>query len=302
MTFNVILVPYILHVPVLRVSYVTSRDACKQGRQLPTAAAVSIQMNWHDAVAPQFGPHDGDLSTMEWYEKTLKLAAEDDEEREQFEQIIRSLRTKYKAKDVASLKELTKLQVEQAAATIVGDCGKRGVTHLVMKYLGTQGHPHQPPSELDDDAEGIQMRQEAAEATVKFGRIGKTGRDSAESNFPEAMRPSSRNKFKVAEDIHFPEGLRTWLSDRCSVYSKMHPMGQDVTLEVSRVVGDWIISLFGTSPVSFMPAHFEAKQPVMSARQLAYYTIHDTMSVCYGHMVGNRNTRWILEQDRHVVE
>ncbi|KAL1527051.1 hypothetical protein AB1Y20_015736 [Prymnesium parvum] len=65
------------------------RQQGDKGRR-KAAAAVSIQMNWHDAVAPQFGPHDGDLSTMEWYEKTLKLAAEDDEEREQFEQIIRS--------------------------------------------------------------------------------------------------------------------------------------------------------------------------------------------------------------------
>lgn len=199
-------------------------------------------------MLPRFGPHDEDMSVHEWFDVTLKCLANDKEEEIEFHNFVSLLRQQFKVFDVAPLMQLTRLQLEQGASQAVGEQGKRGLVRMVCKFLGTEGCPHNPPLALESDAMGCP--QQVEEQKVQFGRLGKGGCNSTESNFPEAMVPSRHAKTLNADDIKLPCGLQQWMQQKCAPFNKDHRMPRDVTVEITRTVGDWIISMFGCSPVS----------------------------------------------------
>lgn len=197
---------------------------------------------------PVYGPHDDNMTLPEWFHLTLKRMAHGNDEEEEFTNFIGILRKEFKVFDVASLMQVTRLQLEQAATKAVGEQGKRGLVRMVCKYLGPEGSPHIPPSELSSDALGCP--NDVHNQQLQFGRLGKGACNSTESNFPEAMIPSRRAKALSADELKFPAGLHNWLQKKCSQYNKDHRMTRDVTIEITRMVGDWVISMYGCSPVS----------------------------------------------------
>lgn len=191
---------------------------------------------------------------MEWLEMTLFRAAMDEEELEQFKKFGEILMRQWKARDVGTLLEMTKLQWEQAAVEATGEQGKKGLVRMCLKYLGTNGDPHVPP--VEEPSEAIRNATAVMEKQVIFGRQGKTGAHSAESNFPEAMRPSSRAPNVLsAEDLVFPRALEVWLQQKCALFDERHKMTHAETMEITHVVGDWIVTMFGTSPVCATSQH-----------------------------------------------
>lgn len=194
-----------------------------------------------------YGPHDDDLPLQKWFEITLACIAEDEQELDRWKMLMRTLRQQYACVDVGSLKELSRTQLEAAATTAIGQNAAKGTVRLVCKYLGPMGNPHVPPMIVGLD-EPQWSSASAKEKQVAFGRIGKTGKDSAESNFPEAMMPSSQTPLDGA--IKFPTRLKSYLKDVAAKYNDHHPlMTQNVTMEVTEEVTDWIVSMYGTSPV-----------------------------------------------------
>lgn len=198
-------------------------------------------------MLPKFGPHGEDMSVHEWFDLTLKCLAHGEEELAEFSNFVGILRKQFKVFDVASMMQLTRLQMEQCAAQAVGEQGKRGLVPMVCKYLGSEGCPHNPPSELVSDA--MECPQQVEHHQIQFGRAGKAGCDSTESNFPEAMVPSRHAKTLKAEDIKLPLGLQQWMLKKCAPFNKDHRMPRDVTIEITHMIGDWIISMYGCSPV-----------------------------------------------------
>lgn len=195
----------------------------------------------------KFGPHNNDMTLHEWFEVTLRCLAHGKDEEEEFEAFIQILRKRFKVFDVATLQELTRLQLEQAATTAVGEQGRKGLANLVCKYLGAQGSPHLPPSEQESDA--FACPNEVAKNQVQFGRVGKGGCNSTESNFPEAMLPSRRARTLKADELKLPIGLHEWMTMKCAPFNKEFRMPRDITTDITRTMGDWIISMFGCSPV-----------------------------------------------------
>lgn len=193
------------------------------------------------------GDDDGSMTTDEWFDKTLMLTADDDDERMEYETFKSVLKRQFKAKYVHSLRQLTQLQMEQAAAEAVGENGKKGLAHQALRYLGQSFNKHEPPTELQ--SEGMGAAHAAQAAQLKFGRHGKTGVNSNESNFPESMIPSSKAKTLIASEITIPADLDEWLRTRCAQYSERHKMPQDVTIDIARKMHIWAVHWYGLSPV-----------------------------------------------------
>lgn len=199
-------------------------------------------------MLPVYGPHDEDMTVGEWFELTLKRIAHGEEETDEFSNFIAVVRKLFKVFDVGSLMQLTRLQLEQAAIAAVGEQGKKGLVRMVCKYLGSEGCAHAPPLELTSDA--LQNPNEVENENILFGRAGKTGANSTESNFPRAMIPSRRTRVLYADELQFPPRLQQWIAEKCRPYNKEHKMPRDVATTITHTVGDWIVAMYGLSPVS----------------------------------------------------
>ncbi|KAL1524672.1 hypothetical protein AB1Y20_001248 [Prymnesium parvum] len=75
---------------------------------------------------PVYGPHDEELPVRDWFDITLARVADDEAEKEEWSQMARVWRSKYKCKDVGGLMNLSQEQLEQAAMEAVGLDGAKG--------------------------------------------------------------------------------------------------------------------------------------------------------------------------------
>mmetsp|Transcript_4593 Transcript_4593/g.7015 ORF Transcript_4593/g.7015 Transcript_4593/m.7015 type:complete len:254 (-) Transcript_4593:2064-2825(-) len=197
---------------------------------------------------PVYGPHDEELPVRDWFDITLARVADDEAEKEEWSQMARVWRSKYKCKDVGGLMNLSQEQLEQAAMEAVGLDGAKGTVREVLKYLGAKQCPHKPPPPTVSD--GMHSLSHRGDKAVLFGRPGKTGRNSSEHNFPLAMEPSRLFQNIETDAIALPRTLKSWVEECASLYSTRHLMPQHETSRISRAVADWIVSIFGVSPVS----------------------------------------------------
>lgn len=220
--------------------------------------------------SPEFGPHDEDMTLDEWFHITLARAADDDQERKQWEAMVREWRSRYKCRDVGGLMQLTAEQLAQSAMIGVGPDGAKGSVRQVLKYLGPKHLPHQPPCPLDSEGLSALVGEKRQ---VLFGRPGKSARDSSEHNFPEAMQPSAKSKSIIINAITLPPSLKFWIQERAATYSAQHMMPQHETSKIAKAVADWAVSMFGVSPVnivssyssSFLGAAMASRRPSMCA-------------------------------------
>lgn len=207
-----------------------------------------------DALPPVNGPHDKDMDMREWFSLTLKRIADDADEARDWERLVGVLRRDFKCRDVGAVMELSRTQLEVAATTAVGPTASKGTVRLVLKYLGTSGQPHEPPS-MPTESDSMQSAFAAREKTILFGRLGKTGVNSSESNFPESMFPSSTAVISHSELV-LPKTLKVFIKSKASQFNDTHPkMPQAVTLEIVEEVCDWVITTYGTCPVRFSAWH-----------------------------------------------
>lgn len=200
--------------------------------------------------APTYGPHDDDMTLRDWFDITLRRAADTEAEAEGWWGMMSHLRSEYSCREVGDIKLLARTQLEAAATTCLGSNPAKGTVRLVLKYLGSKGEPHIPPGIQTNDEGDIGGSSQQKD--VKFGRQGKTGRNSNESNFPEAMQPSSSASLKSA-DVVFPKPLKQYLLQVEARYKDQHLlMPQRVAMELCEEVSDWVVSTYGTSPVRSM--------------------------------------------------
>lgn len=201
------------------------------------------------AQVPGRGPFDGALSAEAWFAETLAKDADDDSEKQQFASFIQYLRSHYKARDVLALKELSTTQLYVAAAATVGEQGKKGFIRLFLQHLGEPGKPHQPPA--PEESEALSGTRKAKEACILFGREGKTGANSGEYNFPDAMfLPSKNIHVKTADQIELTDDIHSYLVNKADKYSENHRMNQATTKTIVQHVAVWVVNEFGVSPVS----------------------------------------------------
>lgn len=202
---------------------------------------------------PGRGPFDGALSADAWFAETLARDADDDAEKEQFVSFLQYLRSHYKARDVCALKELSTTQLYVAAAATVGEQAKKGFIRLFLQHLGEPGKPHQPPA--PEESEALSGTRMAKEACILFGREGKTGANSGEYNFPDAMfLPSKNMHLKSADEIELDDEIHSFLVEKADKYSENHRMSQATTMAIVQRVAIWVVNEFGASPVSNSPA------------------------------------------------
>lgn len=204
------------------------------------------------SLRPEMGPHDDGMSTREWFNITLARVAEDDNELKNFERFIQVLRQEYLATDVHTLKSLSMTQLLMAAASELGENAKKGMVRIFLKYMGTAGHPHEPP--LPCESEAFNSCAQTKVEEIRWGKAGKSGINSQESNFPEAMVVSSKHAhIKHGSELQFPEDIKTMLAIEAAKHSEDNPMDQGVTMRITHAVADWIVQSFGVSPVCGMP-------------------------------------------------
>lgn len=176
------------------------------------------------------------------------ILADDELEIAQFKRMQSIWRSKFKCLDVGGLMHLSREQLEDAALQAVDENGVKGTVRMVLQYLGAKGCPHVPPAIKSSNAFETMIGNDGNK--IMFGRAGKTGRDSSEHNFPDAMFPSSRMTFTRVADVKIPRELNHWLKSRAASYNEFNRMPQEVTMRMAEEVADWIVSVFGTSPVS----------------------------------------------------
>lgn len=201
-------------------------------------------------AAPVYGPHDEDMDIRDFIGISLERIADTEEEKLEWARLEKVFRKEYKCIDVGSLMQLSKMQLESAATTAIGSSGAKGTVRMLLKYLGTKGEPHRPPELETSSSEALGQMTLAKDSVILFGRAGKSGVNSSEQNFPEAMRPSS-SACTRAQDLSLPKPLQDYLTTRASEFNERHPkMPPKVVKELTMEITDWIVSKFGTSPVN----------------------------------------------------
>lgn len=206
-------------------------------------------MSWSAVTDPIIGPHDPNMTSRDWFNVTLARIAEDNEELANFERFMKVLRQECLAVDVETLQGLSMSQLLSAAASVFGDGAKKGMVRIVLKYLGSPGRPHEPP--VPPESEALQAAAESKKVQIKWGRAGKTGANSNESNFPDAMVLSKQYAHvRDAGEIEFPDSIKRYIANEAARYSEEKPMDQGATVQIAHKMADWIVTAFGLSPVS----------------------------------------------------
>ena len=73
---------------------------------------------------------------------------DDDEELQRIPYLVKALRKKLKVFDVGGLRQASASRLSSAFAEVLTEEEMPGVINMILKYLGSVGHPHIPPGKM----------------------------------------------------------------------------------------------------------------------------------------------------------
>ena len=167
-----------------------------------------------------------------------------------------------KVTDVEGLQGCTNAQHVAALAMCVDEAEVEGIRKYILKFLGSKGSVHVPPS-----AAGAQTVPDsasmasgsAAKPSIRFGRLG-AGGHSNEANFKEAIRQVAIS----AAEIRFSADLHALIDAEVAILPQKG--GKRCLQSIIWDCADWSINEFGVQPAVSCPNFFNAVASIIKSK------------------------------------